>query len=109
MPSATAPKVEPESKTTTPEKSPRAEQPAPNGASNHFRSHPKRSPSDPPVSLSKATADDLMSIPGIGPVTAQAIIDYRTQNGAFKEVDELIAIRGIGAKKLERVRPYLTP
>ena len=59
------------------------------------------------VNLNSATKDELVALPGIGPSKAQAIIDYRTQNGPFRSVDEVRKVRGIGEKSLERLRPYL--
>jgi competence protein ComEA len=63
-----------------------------------------------PISLSSATADQLQSIPGIGPSTADRILDYRKEHGSFKSVDELTGIgAGIGPKKLEKMRKWLLP
>ena len=62
-----------------------------------------------PVSLSTATAEQLDGLPGIGPVTAQKIVDYRTQHGAFHSVDELDAISGIGPAKLDQLRGLVVP
>jgi competence protein ComEA len=60
-----------------------------------------------PVHLNTATADQLDSLPGIGPVTAQKILDYRQQHGAFSSVDELDAVPGIGPTRLEELRPLV--
>jgi len=62
-----------------------------------------------PVSLSTATAEQLDALPGIGPVTAQKIVDYRTAHGAFRSVDELDAISGIGPAKLDQLRGLVVP
>jgi competence protein ComEA len=62
-----------------------------------------------PVSLSTATLEQLDALPGVGPVTAQKIIDYRTEHGSFASVDELDAVPGIGPKRLEQLREALTP
>ena len=66
-------------------------------------------PSSGPVSLSTATAEQLDALPGIGPVTAQKIVDYRTQHGAFHSVDELDAISGIGPAKLDQLHGLVVP
>jgi competence protein ComEA len=56
------------------------------------------------VHLNTATLEQLDALPGIGPVTAQKILDYRTENGAFSSVDELDAVSGIGPARLEQLR-----
>jgi competence protein ComEA len=62
-----------------------------------------------PVHLNIATAEDLDGLPGVGPVTAQKIVDYRQENGAFSSVDDLDAIPGIGPKRLEQLRELVAP
>jgi competence protein ComEA len=62
-----------------------------------------------PVSMSSATAEQLDALPGVGPVTAQKIVDYRTQHGAFHSVDELDAIPGIGPARLADLRELVVP
>ena len=61
-----------------------------------------------PINLNTATAEQLEAIPGIGPVLAQRIIEYRQTHGKFQSVDELLEVRGIGPKRLESMRPYVT-
>lgn len=56
------------------------------------------------VDLNTATATELESLPGIGPATAQAILDYRARRGRFRSVEELLAVRGIGPAKLAALR-----
>jgi len=68
----------------------------------------KKKPPAHPININTATAADLQQVPGIGPSTAQKIIDTRKSYGAFKSVDDLLAIKGIGPKKLEKMRKYLT-
>jgi len=57
-----------------------------------------------PVDLNTATAEQLDTLPGVGPATAAAIIDYRQQHGPFHSVDELAQVRGIGDAKLTQLR-----
>lgn len=59
------------------------------------------------VNLNRATIDDLDRLPGVGPATAQAIIDHRARNGPFASVDDLLAVRGIGPAKLAEIRPWV--
>lgn len=59
------------------------------------------------ININTASAEQLESLPGVGPATARAIIEYRKQNGGFRSVDELLEVRGIGPKKLEQIRPYV--
>jgi competence protein ComEA len=62
-----------------------------------------------PVHLNSATLEQLDALPGVGPVTAQKILDYRQQHGAFGSVDELDAIAGIGPARLEQLRGLVEP
>ena len=62
-----------------------------------------------PVSLSTATAEQLDALPGVGPVTAQKIVDYRAEHGSFHSVDELDAIPGIGPARLADLRGLVVP
>src|SRR5579884_3538012 len=55
-----------------------------------------------------ATTKKPPPVPGIGPATAEKILQMRKSYGAFKNVDDLLAIRGIGKKRLEKMRKYLT-
>jgi competence protein ComEA len=59
------------------------------------------------VNLNTATQAQLESLPGIGPVTARSILEYRKAHGGFGSVDELLAVKGIGPKKLEAMRKFV--
>ena len=60
-------------------------------------------------SLSSASAVELDALPGIGPVTAQKIVDYRAAHGGFRSVDDLDAIPGIGPARVEQLRDLVSP
>ncbi|WP_346345559.1 ComEA family DNA-binding protein [Streptomyces sp. SID5643] len=62
-----------------------------------------------PVPLNTATADQLDTLPGVGPVLAQHIIDYRTQHGGFRSVDELREVTGIGDRRFADLRNLVRP
>jgi comEA protein len=61
-----------------------------------------------PVNINTATSEELQQVPGIGPVTADKILQMRRSYGAFKSVDDLLAVKGLGKKRLEKMRKYLT-
>jgi competence protein ComEA len=61
------------------------------------------------VSLSSATVEQLDELPGVGPITAQKIVDYRTEHGPFASVDDLDAVPGIGPTRIEQLRDLVTP
>jgi competence protein ComEA len=60
------------------------------------------------VNINTANSEQLQTVPGIGPATAEKILQMRKSYGAFKSVDDLLAIRGLGPKRLEKMRKYLT-
>jgi len=59
------------------------------------------------LDLNNATAADLDALPGIGPVLAQRIIDYRQSHGPFRNINDLEQVSGIGPKKLALIKPYV--
>jgi competence protein ComEA len=61
-----------------------------------------------PVNINTATSEELQQVPGIGPATAEKILQMRKSYGLFKSVDDLLAIKGIGKKRLDKMRKYLT-
>ena len=61
------------------------------------------------VSLGSATLAELDALPGVGPVTAQKILDYRADHGGFRSVDDLDAIPGIGPARIEQLRDVVSP
>jgi len=70
-------------------------------------------PAPPPardtlVNINTASVDELVSLPGIGKAYAQRIVDYRTKNGPFKRIEDLLNVQGIGDKTFEKIRSRLT-
>lgn len=60
------------------------------------------------VNINTATASELMELPGIGAKKAEAILNYRNQHGPFKRVSDLDQVKGIGAKMLAKMKPYVS-
>jgi competence protein ComEA len=60
------------------------------------------------VDLNAATVEQLQQLPGIGPVRAKAIVEFREKSGPFQRVEDLLAIRGISKSRFEKLRPYVT-
>ena len=60
------------------------------------------------VNLNSATATQIASLPGIGPKTAELVVQYRTKNGPFKKIEEIMNVRGIGEKSFLRIKDRLT-
>ncbi len=60
-----------------------------------------------PIDINYASCDELIQLPQIGRIIANRIIEYRTVHGGFKDIDELINIKGIGEKKFKAIKPYI--
>jgi competence ComEA-like helix-hairpin-helix protein len=72
------------------------------------RSSATKKPPNQPININTANSAELQLVPGIGPSTAEKILQMRKSYGAFKSVNDLMAIRGIGPKRLEKMKKYLT-
>jgi competence ComEA-like helix-hairpin-helix protein len=68
----------------------------------------QKKPPAHPIDLNRATIAQLQQLPGIGPATAKAIIQFREKSGPLKRVEDLLAIQGISKARLEKLRPYVT-
>jgi comEA protein len=60
------------------------------------------------INLNTATLDQLATLPGVGPKTAELILQYRTKNGGFKKIEELMNIKGIGEKSFLKIKPLVS-
>lgn len=78
------------------------------GVAPQAASDPVASPGVPLVNLNTATAEQLDTLPGVGPVTASAILQWRSDHGAFSAVEELLEVSGIGDATLAEMAPFVT-
>jgi competence protein ComEA len=69
--------------------------------------NPSTGPAEAPVNLNTASLGQLDALPGVGPVLAQRILDYRTQNGPFTTIDQLQEVPGVGPKKFDSLKPHV--
>jgi len=76
------------------------------GAGASAGNKPKVPPSKP-IDLNAATSDELQQLPGVGPVIADRILEYRKKSGPFRRVEDLVAVRGISQKRLAKIKPYV--
>lgn len=60
------------------------------------------------VNINAATAKELQGLPGVGQVTAERIIAYRTEKGKFRSPDDLLKVKGVGKKSLEKIRGLIS-
>jgi len=69
---------------------------------------PDQGPGPAKISINKATAAEWTALPGVGPKMAERIVAYRTQNGPFKRVEDLMRVKGIGEKLFQKWKERLT-
>lgn len=67
----------------------------------------KMKPISAPIDINQASIEELIQIPQIGRVIATRIVEYRKEHGDFKQIEELLKVKGIGPKKLEIMRPHI--
>jgi competence protein ComEA len=63
---------------------------------------------EPKVNLNRASADELQTLPGVGPVLARRMVEWRKAHGRYRTVDELQEVKGIGKKRMEQLRLLVT-
>ena len=69
---------------------------------------PQAEPGKAKVNINSAGLNELQTLPRIGPKLAQRILDYRKENGAFKRVEDLLKVRGIGEKMFRNFKDQIT-
>jgi competence protein ComEA len=67
-----------------------------------------RNPGEGTVNINTADESELQRLPGVGPVTAQRILEFRQQNGSFTSAEQLMDVKGIGPKKFEKMAPFVS-
>ena len=67
----------------------------------------QKSPPAKPIDINTANIEQLQQLPGIGPVTAQSILDFRKKSGPFRRAEDLLAIRGISESRFKAIAPYV--
>ena len=67
----------------------------------------QKSPPAKPIDINTASIEQLQQLPGIGPVTAQSILDFRKKSGPFRRAEDLLAIRGISENRFKAIAPYI--
>ncbi len=70
------------------------------------QNQPKAGPGK--ININTASAAELQNLPRIGPKVAQRIVDYRTQNGPFKKIEDIMKVRGIGEKVFDQIKDLIT-
>lgn len=68
---------------------------------------PAQTVAKPVINLNTATVDQLETLPGIGRKTAERILEYRTKNGGFKRIEDLMNVKGIGEKSFLKLKPLI--
>jgi competence ComEA-like helix-hairpin-helix protein len=67
----------------------------------------QKKPPGKPIDINTASIEQLEQLPGVGPVTAKSIFDFRKKSGPFRRTEDLLAIRGISEKRFQAIAPYI--